>query len=190
MCRKQIVWAKIRLQSALWLSPACVQDSRLTGSLTYPGPPVRQKGLDLAGTPRQTPPACDSAPRGPRPPSWTAGHRTAGGDRLVEGNTVPAAQKTAVNRLLSITGVSSLSFYFLLLCKWKSSVTSLSAWSVKCRFSALCLDGQHSPCVKRRILTFTTCMKPFHFYFRLEYDSLFLFYFFILFYFDSLQPKF
>lgn len=133
MCLKQIVWAKIRLQSALWLSPACVQDSRLTGSLTYPGPPVRQKGLDLAGTPRQTPPACDSAPRGPRPPSWTAGHRTPEGDRLVEGNTVPAARKTAVNSLLSITGVSSLSFYFLLLCKWKSSVTFLSAWPVKCR---------------------------------------------------------
>lgn len=54
---------------------------------------MRRKGLDLAGTPRQTPPAGDSALRGPRPLSWTAGPRTPGRDKSVEGNTsVPAAQ--------------------------------------------------------------------------------------------------
>lgn len=93
---------KVKLQSVL--------QSRNAGSATYPGPRLRHKGLDLAGTPRRTPPAGDSAPRGPRPPSWTAGLRTPGRDKWAEGNTEePAAQK---NSPVSATGEFALVLFF------------------------------------------------------------------------------
>lgn len=37
------------------------------------------------------------------------------------------------NSSVSTTGEFGLSYKLILLCKWKSSVTFLSAWSVKCR---------------------------------------------------------
>lgn len=94
-------WPHVRRQSL-----ACVQDGGRTGSLTYPGPRLRRKALGLAGTPRRTPPAGDSALRGPRPPSSTAGPRTAAVDRAGEGSTaVPAARRNSTVGTLPALGV-------------------------------------------------------------------------------------